>query len=141
MSGPDFARRYRGVPTLPPEKRRSALPQKTDMLREAVGVLPARLRRKMQTAHRTLMLSGYTIGKLKHDRPGIAPGKFVLVQRILDGEQIYADGARHFAGFARDNDGKWWTAVWKKTRDGRGVFLKTFHRGGIKGRLRGVAPL
>ncbi|MGR3913788.1 MAG: hypothetical protein OD918_04565 [Gammaproteobacteria bacterium] len=125
---------------MPPAQRRLA-PQKSDRLREVVGLLPMRLRRTMQVACREVMLSGYTIGKLKHDRPGIAPRKFVLVQRILDGEWVYVDGANHYIGFARDDDGKWWTAVWKKTRDEREVFLETFHRGGIKGRLREAAPL
>ncbi|MDA7961081.1 MAG: hypothetical protein MPK10_02165 [Gammaproteobacteria bacterium] len=141
MSGPEFARRYRGVAPLPREMRRSALPTGTAMLREAVGILPAHLRRAMRTKCRILLLSGYTIGKLRHDRPEISPGHFVLVQRILDGRHIYADGARHFTGFARDDDGNWWTAVWKKTRDGREVFLETFHRGGIKGRLRDAESL
>ena len=141
LTSAEFVIRHRGIAPLPPLMRRVAPPKKTKMFRVVVAIVPARLRRKMQTGHARLVLSGYTIGKLKHDRPRITPRNFLLVQRIVDGEFVFADGARHFIGFARDDDGKWWTAVWKKTRDGRELFLETFHRGGIKGRLREAETL
>ena len=89
------------------------------------------LRRDLETGCRFMALSGYTIGKQRWEHPEVAPADYVMVQRILDGGLIYRqeDPIRRI-GFAVDDDGKFWTATWKKTRDGSGVYLLNLRRAG-----------
>ena len=89
-------------------------------------------------------LSGYTIRKQRAERGKgegrenfrpVNPEDYVMVQRIMDGGAIYRNNYTRISGdqtiirigYARDDEGKLWTAVWKRTADGQ-VFLTSLHR-------------
>lgn len=63
----------------------------------------------------------------KQAKHGLAPGDYAIVQRLLDDGEIVREGPRHLALHGVVG-GKWWRAVMKTTRDGRELFLTSFHR-------------
>ena len=131
LLGGEFARIYAATPPISSTTRKAPLPKREDSLRVQVGMLTGFLQRELGVEGGVVLLSGYTIGKQKAEHPEVAPGDYLMVQRILDGGLIYRqkDEARRI-GFAFGEDGKCWTAAWKRTRDGSGVFLLNLRLGG-----------
>ena len=131
LHGEEFARIYQAISPISRVAREAPLPKREDSLRVAVGELTEFLRGELGVERGVMMLSGYTIGKQRWEHPEVAPADYVMVQRILDGGLIYQqeDPIRRI-GFAVDDDGKCWTATWKKTRDGSGVYLLNLRRAG-----------
>ena len=126
MGGAEFARVYQRQKALTAAERIKPMPK--DRLRVPVGILAADLRGDMGTFQRVVTLSGYTIGKQKGAHPEIEPADYAMVQRIVDGGHIYRQSDTHRIGFAQDDNGQWWAAAWKRTRDDREVLLVHFRR-------------
>ncbi|MDA7972785.1 MAG: hypothetical protein MPK10_09525 [Gammaproteobacteria bacterium] len=131
LHGEEFARIYQAISPISRVAREAPLPKRADSLRVQVGELTEFLRGELGVEHGVMMLSGYTIGKQRWEHPEVAPADYVMVQRILDGGLIYRqkDETRRI-GFAFGADGKCWTAAWKRTRDGSGVYLLNLRLGG-----------
>ena len=96
-----------------------------------VGVLTEVLRGEVGVERGGMRLSGDSIGKQRGEHPEVAPAEYVMGQRSWDGGLIYRqkDETRRI-GFAFGADGKCWTAAWKRTRDGSGVYLLNLRLGG-----------
>ena len=130
LGGGEFARIYYAISPISRVAREAPLPKRANALRVSVGELAGYLRRDLETGCRFMALSGYTIGKQRWEHPEVAPADYAVVQRILDGGLIYRQNETHRIGFATGDDGKCWTAAWKKTRDGSGVYLLNLRLGG-----------
>ena len=93
----------------------------------AVAVAPNRVLAAIGGRSRTVRLSAETAAKRRRAHPDLKPDDYALVQRILDGGELFRSGPHHALGFV-EIDGRVWRAVYKATRDGAETYVVSLHR-------------
>lgn len=96
-----------------------------------VAVLTETVADAVGASTRTALLSTDDAAKQLRKRAAFDVRTYELVQRLLDEGEIRRDMSTHNANdFAATAliDGKWWRALFRVTRDGREIFLKSFRR-------------
>ncbi|MGR3484057.1 MAG: phage head morphogenesis protein [Paracoccaceae bacterium] len=89
-----------------------------------MGVRPQVLRFSNEDAHKQIAKRVTADGGQQ-----LTPADYALVQRILDRGQLYEEQASPNSIIGQlEVDGRWWTAVIRRTRAGDEVYLKSFRR-------------
>ena len=100
-----------------------------------VAALPESVSAALGTNASVARLSRETASKIREKHPAVRALDLARLQRILDDGELFLDGDRHLVGFVQQGD-KWWRAVFKRTADGREVFLVSLHPSNEKQRAR-----
>lgn len=134
LTGPDFARWYQQLDSAVAE--RLAAGQSVNAIRQAlavgqrypVAVLSDEYQAQLGAQSQTVWLSDDTLAKQLANRQGQEVGlaDYWRVQEILERPQLVIAERDYHLKFIKQQ-GRWWAAVVKVTRDGRENWLQTFH--------------
>jgi len=92
-----------------------------------VAVLDAGLAARIGAKGRAVRFSQETAVKQMRVHPHLTPVEYGRLQRLIDSGEAILDRDRHIVFQARE-EGRWWRAVIKTTRDGRELYLVSLSR-------------
>ena len=133
FGGVGFADLYRRLESLPVDEKKRREIQRKDRLFVLGAVLEDDQMEELGVNIWRIILSGATLRKNKTRHKEVKASDYLMLQRIVDGDRIYRykEGPRretHRVGFAKDDNGKWWFAAWKKTEDGKELYFNTLYK-------------
>ena len=133
FGGVGFADLYRRLEPLPGDQKKWPEIQREDRLFISAAVLEDDLMEELGVGIWRILLSGATLRKQRTKHKNVKASDYLMLQRIVDGGLVYHDmmpGRRgtHLVGLAQDDNGTWWVAGWKKTKDGRELYFNTLYR-------------
>lgn len=91
-----------------------------------IAVIQATDRAALGAASSVVLLSRDSLADHLHKHPGVALADYRLVQRMIDGGEVYKDGDRHLVYFWLN--GKRYRAVLKRTQDTRKNYFLSLYR-------------
>ncbi|MDA8006854.1 MAG: hypothetical protein MPJ81_01430 [Gammaproteobacteria bacterium] len=131
LAGGAFARLWRRTPLMPAQadqKKFQDLAGRREV-ETPVAVMPDEL--SAEGRNDSAWLSQQTIGKIKARHEEATPPHMLLVQKAVDGADVFAQGGvrgrKNWIAFAHDDAGELWRVAWKRTADGK-IYITTFHR-------------
>ena len=126
LRGDGFARLWERTPPMPTPDAQRAFSEQVGKreVETPAAVMPEKL---ISKGRNLAWLSQQTIGKIKARHPEVTAARMQLVQKSVDGADVFAQDARHWIGFARDDAGKLWAVGWKRLLGGK-IYLTRMHR-------------
>ncbi len=103
----------------------------------AIALMPDSLSAPLGSEANVVRLSSYTAYKQRQRRRGqdFGAGDYRKAQQILDRGPAYLDGQNHLVVFGTIGD-QTWRGIFKRTKDGREIYLETLHRSSSRQRRR-----
>lgn len=108
-----FAQWWDDTPALVTHDELTAYKKSQGTVTVTTGVFDDALRAAMGGGTIALVLARDTIAHIKAAHPNVRPRHLLLVQRALDGDDVFQDGVNTFVAFAADDEEKIWKAPWK----------------------------
>ncbi|CAJ2377584.1 MAG: hypothetical protein MPK11_04660 [Gammaproteobacteria bacterium] len=127
LAGDAFARLWRRTPLMPAQadqKKFQDLAGRREV-ETPVAVMPDEL--SAEGRNDSAWLSQQTIGKIKARHPHVSPADILLVQKAVDGADVFYQGGGRWTGFTHISAEKPWAIGWKRTAGGK-IYITTFHR-------------
>ncbi len=103
----------------------------------AIALIPDSLAAPLGTEASVVRLSSYTAYKQRQRRrgQGFGAGDYMKAQQLLDRGPAFLDGQNHLVVFGTV-DKETWRGIFKRTKDGREIYLETLHRSSARQQRR-----